>query len=477
MDIFDTLRDKIAKAQIISASLALNTPFPPEKRGSGLFTAEEAAVIIHEFINILAVATEDKDKFIRHIGAHEIKVMSNAINIMLAVGESKDFDNFVVHVENMIPSIRAVNESFKKSADNRRYRQIVNMEKTLSEINQQKHEVSKISRMINSKATKIEEVHNIASNKITKLEEHNTQSQTLLDGFKDHLKNAQQHEETIKNLLEQSNSHLIPINEAVTLAQQQKEAIASRDTEANEYRGKIDDFITRHETAINDHQKENEEGIKEIRELSKKAESLITKSETALQIGGGAGLSGVFIARRDRAARSGPKCFWIALLLLFSGGAIWLGYETITTQSDISGPFVFARTLILFIAMAVAGFAAKQYAKNKTIEEDYSYKSALAGSFPVFIKELNNGTSNYCDIYVEKLLNELLQDPQRDRSQDNVKPINNSQGTTANDSPGTTANDSQGATANDSPETTANNSQGATANDSPETTERERTDN
>ena len=431
MDTFDTLKETIAKAQEISASFIQDTPFPPEKKGGGLFTAKEAAVIMCEFINILERATKDKDKFIIRIGIQEINVMSNAINSMLAVGVSNDYNDFVGHVEKLIPCVRAVNESFKKSADNVRYQQIADMEKTLSAINQQKLDVNKIFKNINSKALQIDETHDAVSNKIAELEKQNTQSQTLFNGFNEHLNNAQQHEKNIKNLLEQSNGHLPSIKEAVTLAQQQKEAINSRDTEANEYREKMNALVTDHETTINNHQKENEEGRKEIQESIKEANSLIKKAEDALQISGGAGLNDVFIARRDRAARFLPKFFWILLLLSFSGCAIWLGYETITIQSNISGPFVFARTLILFIAVAVAGFAAKQYAKNKTIEEDYSYKSALAGSFPSFIKELNDGNSDYRGMYVEKLLNELLQDPQRERLQNNGKSINNLLGKTA----------------------------------------------
>ena len=419
MDTFDNFKNQIAEAQEFFASFIQNASFPSEKKESRLFTAQEATVIMNEFINILASATEDKDQFIRRVGIQEISGMSSAISHMLTVGENGEFDSFVTQVEKLIPSIRTVNESFRKSSDNARYQQIVNMEKTLSEMNQQKRGIDKISRTMNLRVTQIDEAHNKVANKITELEGQNTQSQTLLSDFNDHLKNAKQHEETIKDLLEQSNNHLPSIKEAVTLAQQQKEAIGSRDAEANEYREKMNALATRHETTINNHQKENEEGRKETQDSLKEAKNLITQAEYALQTGIGAGLSDVFIARRDRAAEFWPKCFWIVLLLSFSGCAIYVGHETITSQSDISESFVLARTLILFIAMAVAGFAAKQYAKNKTIEEDYSYKSALVGSFPGFIKELNKSSPEHRDTYVNKLLNELLQDPQRDRSQNN----------------------------------------------------------
>ena len=427
MDIFDNFKDSIAKAQEFFAPFIQNASFPSEKEENRLLTAQEAADIMNEFINLLTDATKNRDRFIRRITVEEIRTISNAIDNIKTEGENGNFNNFIMHVENLIPNIRVVEMLFMDIADKNRYQQIVNVEQTLADINQQKTKINTIYRNANSKATDINGLHETVSNKIEELKEQGVQSQKLFDDFNNHQTTAQQHEATIKNVLDKSNEYLPKIKEADGLVQELKEALDSMGTEAQEHRKTQNDLITSHKAIINNHQEETEKGSKTIQELTKEAQELIKKAGEALRISAGAGLSKVFIEKQDRAANPLAKFGWILLLLVASVFAILLGLATIIIVDRIEAEFVIIRALLLFIAVAVAGFAGKQYAKNKIIEEDYAYKSALAGSFPGLIKELDQADkeqSGYRTQYVRKFLSELLQDPQRDRSQNNANSTN-----------------------------------------------------
>ena len=424
MDTFDNFKNQIAEAQEFFASFIQNASFPSEKKESRLFTAQEATVIMNEFINLLTDATKNRDRFIRRIGVQEIRTILSAIDDIKTEGKNGNFNNFISHVENLIPSIRTVEMLFMDIADKNRYQQIVDLEQTIVGINRQKTEINRIYKNASSKVAEINKLHETMSDEIEGIKKQEVESQKLFDDFNNHQTAAQKHEEAIKNMLDKSNEYLPKIKEANELAQELKEAIDSMETVAKEHDKILNDLITRHKEVITNHQHEITLSNQAMQASTQEAQELIKKAQDALRISSGAGLSEIFTEKQDRAADQDAKAGWIALLLLASICAIGLGVITIITTDEISTEFVIIRALLLFIAMAVAGFAAKQYAKNKTIEEDYAYKSALAGSFPGLIKELDQADkekSGYSKKYVQKFLSELLQDPQRDRNQDSTK--------------------------------------------------------
>ena len=417
MDTFDNFKDRIEEAQEFFASFVQNTLFPPEKEEHKLLTAQEAAVIMDEFINLLVNAAKNRDRFIRRINAAEIQAIINNIAHMQIACEKPDFNNFVSRVENFTPEINRVGMLFMDIADNSRYQQISDMENTLIQIKSQGAEVSNILKNTNSIASQINKANETTSKTIEELEKQNAKSQELLKNVNSLQTASLHYKQNIKDLLDQSNSHMPEIKSAVELVSQQKATLDSQKSEAKEHHKKMTDLTTRHEKIIADQTQTNEEEKKTIQELVKQA-------QIALRLGAGAGLSGVFIERREAAADRRVKSFWIGLSLSASIGAVVLGWYTIEDASNTAPEVLIIRTLLLLIAMAVATFAAKQYAKNKIIEEDYSYKSALVGSFPGLIAELDKADPAYRTKYVHKLLDELLQDPQRDRSQNNANSTN-----------------------------------------------------
>lgn len=73
---------------------------------------------------------------------------------------------------------------------------------------------------------------------------------------------------------------------------------------------------------------------------------------------------------------------------------------------------------MLPLAWAAAWFCSSQYLKQKTLIEDYGYKLVLAQSLVGFSEEFlkyKDDESEAYKVYVEKVLNQLLQDPLRSR--------------------------------------------------------------
>lgn len=78
------------------------------------------------------------------------------------------------------------------------------------------------------------------------------------------------------------------------------------------------------------------------------------------------------------------------------------------------------RIAMIPLAWSAAWFCATQYIKQKNIIEDYGYKLVLAQSLVWFSEEFlkyKDNESQAYKSYVERVLNELLQDPLRSRSQ------------------------------------------------------------
>jgi hypothetical protein len=82
------------------------------------------------------------------------------------------------------------------------------------------------------------------------------------------------------------------------------------------------------------------------------------------------------------------------------------------------------RIALLPITIAGAIFSANQYVKQRNLIEDYAYKLVLTKSIVGFSEELLKvkDTNKWYQEYITKVLNELLQDPLRNKK-DNKKDI------------------------------------------------------
>ena len=77
------------------------------------------------------------------------------------------------------------------------------------------------------------------------------------------------------------------------------------------------------------------------------------------------------------------------------------------------------RLALLPITISWAIFSASQYVKQKNLIEDYAYKLVLVKSIIWFSEELlkvKENTNDGYQQYITKTLDELLQDPLRDKN-------------------------------------------------------------
>lgn len=114
------------------------------------------------------------------------------------------------------------------------------------------------------------------------------------------------------------------------------------------------------------------------------------------------------------------KGWWIFWVLAASSGAVVLGWYTVDTAKEGLELATITRTFLMLIVIGVAGFAGRQYSKNKSIEIDYGYKSALAGSYTGLAKAFQEANDELRAKYAIKSMEEILQDPQRNRGKDSV---------------------------------------------------------
>ncbi|MDR0835675.1 MAG: hypothetical protein LBN11_03720 [Tannerella sp.] len=97
---------------------------------------------------------------------------------------------------------------------------------------------------------------------------------------------------------------------------------------------------------------------------------------------------------------------------------IWIASSNIDVDNHgIS--LIIARIVAVAITVTGATFCAKQYVKQKNIAEDYAYKAVLAKSIIAFadkLKEKGDENSDIVADYLKKVLNEIHQDPLRQRN-------------------------------------------------------------
>ncbi len=166
----------------------------------------------------------------------------------------------------------------------------------------------------------------------------------------------------------------------------------------------------------------------EHKDQLKEAEELISKAKTALGYRQAEGISAAFKTRLDRLENvklcKNVNTYWLGMAIVFSGIAIYLGYdfiETIKNTTDVAGSnnislnWIIARFSVLTLPIAVAMFCAGQYIKNKNITEDYAYKTVLAQSIIGFSEQLKDDSETGVSYqkYVTKMLDEIHQHPLR----------------------------------------------------------------
>lgn len=193
--------------------------------------------------------------------------------------------------------------------------------------------------------------------------------------------------------------------------------------------------VEKSEKKINNIETELNDSIKNsITSNISKAKELIKQAEEALELKQTEGISKAYSSRLDKLTSEKTKKNWllgaIAFVLitffigyLLTGGKINLWGFLIEFSATDNIAFVVGRILLTGIGISGAVFCANRYVYLKNLEEDYEYKVVLSKSILAFSNKIKELDKDKVAEYLTKVLNELHQDPLRERKSSKKKEL------------------------------------------------------
>ncbi len=387
--------------------------FPPDKVWTGAFTPQEVSVLLLEFAETIKIVLEDKEQCLKYVSESELQSIDVDLNNMLQVAKQKDYNRFAEIMETFIPRMRPFQFLVMEKMDEKRAHEISEIDKNLSEI---KRLQKSVTSTVNKAKSDSEDLRNLIESTTKRnikldelINENNQKTQSLEELHNNAIDRAgwiDQYVDKIENILNGANEQKSKIDSFVNLIQEREEKITSQNVATEEYEKKLEIFSVEHQEKLKDLSEKYQSSME-------KAEDLIQKSHDALNLSTASGLSKAFYTRQQKLEDKKVKIAWLVMGGLAVVGAIYIGVEFFDQEQNINIESVIGRTLLMTISIGVAVFCSKQYAKNRSLEEDYAYKVALAASLPGIAEECEKAESR--KEYVGKLLDEILQDPQRVR--------------------------------------------------------------
>ena len=427
---FDKLKETFEKfyPEYQSWVEANSDRFSPYKIGQGAFTMQEATVLLLEFSETIKIALKDEEQCLKHVSGQELNEINGELSAILndiwRDLSPNDYGDFAGRIDRLIPYMRLFQFLSMEKMDEKRAHEIRHIDKNLSEIKRLQKSVNNIvnkvksdsedlrnliesateknkqfDELFNERNNELNELFNEKNTELDELINENNQKMKILEALhikaNDYANQLNNYVGQIDNILKGANTQKSKIDEFVDLIQKREKNIDSQNVATEEYEAKLKDFSEKHESNMQE------------------AESLIQKSREALKFSTASGLSAAFQVRQEKLEDKKVKRAWLIGGGIAVAGAIVIGVIIILFGKDTTIPNVIARTFIMMILIAVAIFCSRQYAKNRSFEEDYAYKATLVKSFPGLDEAFEQ--VGLRKEYADKLLDEILQDPQRAR--------------------------------------------------------------
>jgi len=260
-------------------------------------------------------------------------------------------------------------------------------------------------------------------NDILEIQGNSKVSSSLLDKINSDIKLKEEIIEKLEKLEDDYND----LDSKLEIISEKKEEIIKMTTDAEANKKIIDNFSSNIEKREEDIVKlknktsEYEEKLKvfknENEENLKIADNLIKSAKKALKYKTAEWISASIQTQYEEAKKE-TTTWWITLAILFILITLWL-WIWLLSGKDLWIEIVIWRLALLPITIWGAIFSANQYVRQKNIIEDYAYKLVLVKSIIWFSEELlkvKENTNYWYQRYIAKTLDELLQDPLRDKS-------------------------------------------------------------
>ena len=425
---FQQLKDDVQNLRTLSTNFAEwdISDFPKGKLGSGLFSASEACALLEQLIQPVEIVLNNEQRCIENISLGEMQQVASEFS---SIGQSlmADSPDYVSCVERLITLTRPFAMLSMEKMDSKRYHEVSSLGDTLTKIRGIGAAALRTFRKVKAAESKILKLDSIISTNQEQLKECDNMYQKMaaLSG-------------EVQIMRNDTSAQKAEIDQFSSLIQNREKSIASQEAATEDYKKKLTEFSAEAEAAEAARRTKH-------KETSEEAQKLIDNAKQALQLTAAQGLAVAFKSKEDKSGNPFAKGLWLLLTMsaMIAAIAIGLGLEwqlldllsiginklgisnsddtlyirTVEVNPPSVDPYVvLRRALAVFVAISIAGFTGGQYLKNKTIEEDYAYKAALAASFPGFAAELGKPEDEAMrKEYTSKLLAEILQDPQRVR--------------------------------------------------------------
>ncbi len=372
-----------------------------------IFTMQEASILLLEFADTIKIVLENKEQCLKYVSGDEMAAVNANLNDLLHAATENNYDYFAKRIGELIPCMRPFHLLSMEKMDKKRYREVSDMDKTLREIEILQKAITNTANKVKSDSENMHNLIESITEKNKKLDkfinEYDRQMNKMSDlatkhkNINDDANRLNNYMGQIDNILNGANEQKSKIDSFVNLIQEREEKITSQNVATEAHEEKLKDFSEKYNLNMGE------------------AKKLIDEAHEALNLSTARGLGKAFLTRQKKLADRNVKKTW-----LWGGGlavacAVGVGIVIIFLgKEDDAISSIVARTLIMMIFIAVAVFCSKQYAKNRSLEEDYAYKVALVASYPGLAKEFEYAEEMRKE-YVVKLLGEVLQDPQRAR--------------------------------------------------------------
>lgn len=216
------------------------------------------------------------------------------------------------------------------------------------------------------------------------------------------------------------------ITEKSTSITEAEQEIENRKKEILAFASNIKDSEVKLDTIYN---KLKDSIEKELSDKLLRVNSLIKEAENALELKQTEGIAKAYSSRLKKISDSKSKSYWligagtfVIMILLFgfllTGGEIKIWEFNLGFANTENIGIIIGRIALTFIGISGAVFCANRFVILRNLEEDYEYKVVLTKSILAFSNKIKEIDDTKVADYLTQVLNELHQDPLRNRKPD-----------------------------------------------------------